>query len=66
MNRGELGLGHPGNHGDYQKDNPQDVNNPTFLNNPENVDKQEIPPHVPILPARPIRDLAVPLTTNLI
>ena len=33
MNRGKLGLGHPGNHGDDHQDNPEDVNNPRVPNN---------------------------------
>ena len=66
MNQNELGLGHPGNLCDDQQNNPEDMNKPRFPNNPENVDHQEIPPHVLILPAQPLRDLAVPLTANLL
>lgn len=41
------------------------MNNPRNPNNPKNVDEQRIPPHVPIIPTRPVRDVAIPLTANL-
>lgn len=64
MNRGELGLGHPGNHNDDHQDNPEDVNEPRVPNNLD-VDNQGIPHNVPIILGRLVRDVVVPLTTNL-
>ncbi|WMV09361.1 hypothetical protein MTR67_002746 [Solanum verrucosum] len=56
MNRGlqeELGSGLRG-------DNEE--NNQDSVNNQENYNKQEVPP---VVPTRPIRDVAVPLTANV-
>ena len=63
--RGELGQEPLRNGGSDHQDNPEDVNNPRVPNNPENVDNQGVPPHVPIIQARLVRDVAVPLTANL-
>ncbi|XP_049347870.1 uncharacterized protein LOC125812419 [Solanum verrucosum] len=57
--QGELGLGIPGN---FDDDNQDNVNNPNNVNNPRNPNNQA-EPHV--VPARPVRDVAVPLTANL-
>ena len=51
--QGELGLGIPGN---FDYDNQENVNNPRNPNN------QGGPP---VVPARPVRDVAIPLTANL-
>ncbi|KAH0773520.1 hypothetical protein KY290_010657 [Solanum tuberosum] len=62
---GELGLGTLGNVDDNNQDNmnnPKYVNNQGNPNNGGNVNNQGIPP---IIPARPVRDVAIPLTANL-
>ncbi|XP_015159080.1 uncharacterized protein [Solanum tuberosum] len=43
-------------------DNPENVNIQGNHNNTENLNNQGVPP---IIPARPVRDVAVPLTANL-
>lgn len=63
--QGELGQEPLRNRGSDHQDNPEDVNNPRVPNNPENVDNQGVPPHVPIIPSIPVRDVAVPLIDNL-
>ncbi|XP_049397317.1 uncharacterized protein LOC125861470 [Solanum stenotomum] len=56
---GELGLGLPRNI-DY--DNQDNLNNPENENNQRNPNNQGVPP---VVPARPVCDVAVPLTSNL-
>ncbi|XP_049394672.1 uncharacterized protein LOC125858958 [Solanum stenotomum] len=57
--QGELGLGISGN---FDDDNQNNVNNPENVNNPRNPNNEGGPP---VVPARPVRDVAVPLTANL-
>ena len=63
--RGDLGLGRLGNCGNDHQENPKDVNNPRVSKNPENVDNQGIPPHVPVILTRSMRDVAVSVNANL-
>ncbi|KAK4740166.1 hypothetical protein R3W88_003863 [Solanum pinnatisectum] len=56
---GELGLGVRGNNDDNNQDN---VNKPENVINQGNPNNQEIPP---IVPARPVCDVAIPLTANV-
>jgi len=56
---GELGLGVRGNNEDNYQDN---VNNSENVNNQENLNNQGVPF---VVPARPVRDVAVPLTANV-
>ncbi|KAH0635881.1 hypothetical protein KY289_035796 [Solanum tuberosum] len=62
MNQGRLGelrLGDRGNNDDNNQDN---VNNPENVNNQKNLNNQGVPP---VVSARPVRDVAIPLTANV-